>query len=643
MSPVMTAPNTISYRVEVPSSQTVPVLLVVPPFASVSCPALGPSLLTEGCRRLKIPAKVFYANLELASIIGFELYQKINHSYSEDLLGETIFRAAAFEESNRETHQKIVDALFEGNEYTRCRENQIQKQDLLQGMDSVALFIESTVEHILAMRPQIVGFSSVFQQTLASIALARRLKQQNKDIITVLGGANASAPMGPAIVQATDVFDYVFSGEADFDFPTFCQKILEQKSFPEEQVVSCSAVYEMDLTETPNYDDYFEQLQPYQVAKKLPKELPLWLHFETSRGCWWGAKSHCTFCGLNALEMNYRRKSKDRILKDFEQFKKYGIKRLHAVDNIMPHEFHKDVLPMLAEQSEKWDLFYEVKSNLKERDLELFVRAGIHTIQPGIESLSSNVLKHMAKGVSGLQNICLLRYGISYHVGIVWNLMVGIPGETKQDYEEMLRLFPSIEHLQPPDGWGPVRLDRYSPYHSAPEKYGITEVKPFRGYYRLFPEHTAFFDVAYYFTGEYKTEFLQEADLQKRLAEAVTNWKKVWEQKKTRPKLCAYALGEDLFWVEDTRSGAKRRYTPISGESAKLLKMFEVPTPCAKIEITQQSLVNELFQQRFVVLHENHYVSVVAKAKLPKQVIGLAVLFFGVILFALLLFLQWLF
>jgi radical SAM superfamily enzyme YgiQ (UPF0313 family) len=30
---------------------------------------------------------------------------------------------------------------------------------------------------------------------------------------------------------------------------------------------------------------------------------------ETARGCWWGAKHHCTFCGLNQNDMAFRAKS----------------------------------------------------------------------------------------------------------------------------------------------------------------------------------------------------------------------------------------------------------------------------------------------------------------------------------------------
>ena len=35
---------------------------------------------------------------------------------------------------------------------------------------------------------------------------------------------------------------------------------------------------------------------------------------ETSRGCWWGERMHCTFCGLNGATMAYRSKSAPRAL-----------------------------------------------------------------------------------------------------------------------------------------------------------------------------------------------------------------------------------------------------------------------------------------------------------------------------------------
>ena len=62
----------------------------------------------------------------------------------------------------------------------------------------------------------------------------------------------------------------------------------------------------------------------------------------------------------------------------------------------------------------------------------LLKRAGISFIQPGIEALSSSLLKLMRKGVSAHQNLALLRYARCAGVHLVWNLLCGFPGDARQ-------------------------------------------------------------------------------------------------------------------------------------------------------------------------------------------------------------------
>ncbi|MEK7487578.1 MAG: RiPP maturation radical SAM C-methyltransferase, partial [Planctomycetota bacterium] len=506
------------------SRTQIPVVIVVPPFAEVVSPSLGPSLLAVACRKRSIPSVVFYASLHFASQIGFSLYQSISSSSSgEEMIGDAIFRGAAFYPEQM-TDDSCIREIFKTRDYINTYGidgKKIVRDEILKSLSFVPLFLDEVVAKILALQPRIVGFSSSFQQTLSSIAIARRLKEKSPDIVTVLGGANAASPMGKGLLEITSAFDFVFSGESDLEFPSFCQAYLDENRLPENPIVECGSIQEMDLTETPNYEDYLQQLSEYQQKNLLPKELPSWLYFETSRGCWWGAKSHCTFCGLNALDMAYRRKSTKRILEDIYLFKtKYQAKHLRAVDNIMPYEFHQDVLPALSEQQPKIKIFYEVKSNLKERDLDLFVTAGVKEVQPGVESLSSNILKLVGKGVSGIQNLWLLKNCLARGIYVYWNMLAGVPGETRADYEGMLQIFPFIEHLQAPEGWGFIRLDRFSPYHSYSEKYGIVNVRPTPGYARIYPPSADLYKIAYYFQGDYDTNLLKDSALQKKVGDA---------------------------------------------------------------------------------------------------------------------------
>lgn len=595
---------------------TAQIVIVVPPFADAAWPALGPSLLAEGCRQHGMSATVYYANMRLAARIGYERYEQLSLASSLELPGEALFAAWAFDGEPSTSHtQAIMTRLYAGrNAMASGLDAELTLADALDVATYLGPFLDECVTGILQLEASVVGFSSVFQQTLSSLALARRLKAQRPDILTVVGGSNASQPMGDAIAGMTDVFDVIFSGEADFAFPAFCRRYLSGDERPERRVVECEAVTDMDRVETPNYDDYFEQLAALQQAGTLPAHLPEALMYESSRGCWYGAKSHCKFCGLNGLEISYRRKSSARVLREIDALvANYRLTRLQATDNIMPHQFRHDVLPALAERQEllQLQLFYEVKSNLTADDLDKFVQAGVTKIQPGIESLSSHVLKLMAKGVTGVRNLCTLRECASRQVAGMWNIIYGFPGETRDDYEAMLAIFPYIEHLRAPDGFGRVRFDRYSPYFEQAAAHGIRNLRPLPVYEQIFPAGTNLDDLAYSFEGTYSTELLDDIELTNRFRDAVFNWKTLWQSGKVAPQLSLMLLGDDLSLVHDTRACAQQTYTALAPEETQLLRELEKPIRCDQFDEPREPILQTLLDAHFVIEYEHHYLSIV--------------------------------
>ena len=58
----------------------------------------------------------------------------------------------------------------------------------------------------------------------------------------------------------------------------------------------------------PDHSDFLRDFSASAASLHLRPELTM----ETSRGCWWGQKHHCTFCGLNGKGMRYRSKSSTR-------------------------------------------------------------------------------------------------------------------------------------------------------------------------------------------------------------------------------------------------------------------------------------------------------------------------------------------
>ena len=334
-------------------------------------------------------------------------------------------------------------------------------------------FVERCVDEILASVPRIVGFSSSFQQHAASLAVAKRLKERAPQTIVLFGGANCEGDMGRETVAAFEFVDAVVSGEGDAIVPVLVERLLRGSCRGIYPAYTCAAmranrpanapaIVDLDALPYPDFSDYFAALPDVAAAETR-------LNIETSRGCWWGQKHHCTFCGLNGSAMAYRKKSPKRAVDELEALARtYGVRRFAATDNILDAGYFTTALADLARRDLGIELFYETKANLREAQIRALADAGVRSIQPGIESLSTPVLVLMRKGVSALRNVQTLKWCRAAGIAVTWNVLYGFPGESPDDYRAMEALVPLLAHLTPPSYVGRLRLDRYSPMYEAP-------------------------------------------------------------------------------------------------------------------------------------------------------------------------------
>jgi ribosomal peptide maturation radical SAM protein 1 len=216
---------------------------------------------------------------------------------------------------------------------------------------------------------------------------------------------------------------------------------------------------------SPDYDQWQTALDASPVREFIHPKLVV----EGARGCWWGEKHHCTFCGLNGSSMAFRAKPGERLWEEIDRLvRRHRILDIVTVDNIIDMAYFRDFLPRVVDSG--WDLrlHYEVKSNLTPDQLRLLGRSGTVHIQPGIESLGSRVLDLMDKGVSGARNIRTLRECENHALTCSWNLLYGFPGETAEDYAHVVDQLPALVHLQPPSGAHRIQLERFSPHFTDP-------------------------------------------------------------------------------------------------------------------------------------------------------------------------------
>ncbi len=562
------------------SSAGTDVLLVSMPFSPLLKPSIGLSLLQATLRDGGRDCKILYCALPFGRIVGCEEYRQVaeGKAYRRALAGEWIFAESLH--GSRVSRQAYLREALSNEALTRNRcaissefrpveEAFVDK--ILWMADQAPQFLEECLRRVRRHRPRIVGFSSTFQQHLASLALAKRIRASLPDTFIVFGGANCQGVMGAETVRQFPFLDAVVSGEAELIFPDLVERVLEGRSiegipgvytpggvgsrFVEGKFEDAPRVQDMDMLPFPDYEEYFSQFQSWDMEAEAGRKPDIL--FETSRGCWWGEKSHCTFCGLNGSGMAHRSKSSTRALAELRHLTgRHPGLTVEVVDNILDIGYFKDFIPALAESEEEFQFFYETKANLTKPQLELLQRAGIRFIQPGIESFCSDILKLMRKGVSAVQNIQLLKWCREIGIRPYWNIIWGFPGESPESYARMAELVPLLTHLDPPLCGSQLNLDRFSPNFDLAEELGFTDVRPHTGFFHVYPfEASVVHNLAYSFDYQYRLPQPVESYTAK-LLEQIS----IWQESRSFADLFYQDSGGELR-VWDFRPSATVRLT----------------------------------------------------------------------------------
>lgn len=577
-----------------------PVRFVLMPHAPIPRPSIAFGLLQARLKAAGIGTSTVYANIAFAEAIGIDTYEFYGAvARTEDLLFDWLF-AEALHGGEGPDDDAYVEALFESSPGLLARPRLVVERELWTLRGAANRFIDKLAREVVATGPRVVGCSSTFQQHVASLALLKRVKELDPGIVTIIGGANCETRMGRATHRLFRQVDYVVSGEADELVAPLIGRLVagetdirddvpygvfapchRETGYPEVKLgdgAPRAVVEDLRTSPMPDYDDFFEQLGRASFHDRVLPSLP----FETSRGCWWGAVSHCTFCGLNGTSMAFRVKPAEQALDEIERLHgRYRVTSFDAVDNIISIDYFNDFLPALADRKRPYRFFYETKSNLKRDHLRLLRDAGVLWIQPGIESLSSELLKLMGKGVQGWANLQTLKWAAQYGIRVVWTQLVGFPGEQDGWLARAAEVIPSITHLQP-GFFTAVRVDRYSVYHRDAAKHGLT-LAPLDVYaqiYRLPPADLD--DIAYFFeiTGgafnarrHWRTDTDPARAGMRALRFAVGHWRKLWESPDTLPVLTMADRDDGDIDIVDTRPVAAARHQVLGGPLAAGLRL----------------------------------------------------------------------
>jgi ribosomal peptide maturation radical SAM protein 1 len=429
----------------------------------------------------------------------------------------------------------------------------------------VPAYLDRCVDELLGCGARVVGLSSSYMQTAASLALAQTLKRRAPETVVVLGGSTCAGKIGRALLARYDCVDAIVHGEGeDVAASLFARLVagaspagLRGVSFREPAGVHLAATETAPVAlgggGPPTYDDYFERLERTRAAELIPSPTLL---VEGSRGCWWAEVSTCTFCAATGGAPRYRRKDPAELVRDLEGLvARHGRRPVCFVDNIMPADAPRTLFPRIRAARLGVPLFVETKANLTRAHLEEMHAAGVFMIQPGIESLSNEVLRLVGKGTSVLQNVRLLKWATELEIRCFWNIVYGFPGEPEGAYDAMAELVPAFVHLQPPNAPIPLRLDRYSRYHEAPAMHGLRVDGPARIFSAVHGNVPELDDLATHFRFTY-LDGRRPDEYTERLLAACAEWVRRWATGPV-PRLEFVGARREVI---DTRGASERQH-----------------------------------------------------------------------------------
>jgi ribosomal peptide maturation radical SAM protein 1 len=555
------------------------VALISMPWAPLQEPSLGLAILKSELSKYNIQCKILHLSLLLLKYLKSRSYRAIADLWAfDDFLFtrtfEPVVTSIQLDALKDMLHREHLRVDF------RERAN-IDPKDYIEFAlkvrnEIVPKYLEDCLLEIEQTKATMIGFTCMYDQTISSLSLAQIIKSKHPETLIVFGGYAIEKPVGSQLMRCFPFIDVIAFGEGENKIRALAEASLDPsilESIPGIMYRGLDGsikenppeLKKMNLDESPvpDFDDWFSDIENLHAKHKVSVRTNL-LPVESSRGCWWGEKSHCTFCGIDDETMRYRQKSPESVKNMLIQLRaKYGDITFRFSDYILPRKYYQTLLPQLAQENNKFNLHWEMKSNVTHSDVKIMQAAGVRYIQPGIESFSSTVLKKMGKGVSGIQNILTIKLLTEHGIEPFYNVLYGFPNDQEYEYRELCNVVPMLYHLPPPQSYVPVLITRYAPLQQDPARFGL--VTPLRADHRYniifseeFLENTQFKleDYCYIFEPYDVPKSLK--DRYDFLVYQILHWHSLYESR--FPQLSYTESSEHLSFFDSRFSDHEQRY-----------------------------------------------------------------------------------
>lgn len=574
------------------------ILLVSMPWTSLAEPCLGLALLRAVMDERGIPCRVFHANIFLLEQLTGHSYSAIAHIYVlNDFLFSGVLDPALTNQQQRALRLKARELVNPRGGLDPMRfggsEGVIDTLLTLRN-EIIPAWLAKWADEIARDEASLIGFTCMFDQTVASLAMAKLVKARAPEKLIALGGYAVRPPTAEMLVKSNPWIDAVCTGEGELTLEDLAAAAAGEIPLNAVRGIAylgadgdavCTApppLADLNANPAPNFDDFFADCRRLSEEFKVDVEV-MDLPLENSRGCWWGAKSHCTFCGIKDADMAYRHRTAERTLEVMDQLhERHRMTAFRFSDYILPNSYYDTLLPELLRRGSPYELCAEIKSNVTEEKFRVMAKAGFKEVQPGIESFHSDVLRKMSKGVSAAQNVYTMLLGRRFGIRIFYNIIYGFPDDEPHEYEFIARMLPRLAHLDAPVTCVPVQITRWAPLAMDPQRFGIEPGPPEAHYEMLFSQDylaRSGFEIdkfCYY----YERTFDHSVGLHRlydRIVDFVTDWR-AWNTQQTAWLHQEGAGFESGMVIRDRRGALEESVYKLDAELSAVLHAARKPT-----------------------------------------------------------------
>jgi len=286
--------------------------------------------------------------------------------------------------------------------------------------------LENAVQEILAMNPQIVGFSIYYISEEPTKWMCARLKELAPHIKIAVGGSNVQKSW----FNIFNFYDYVVNGEGEQALLNILEEVENGVHHDKPQYISQPEDQRININGLPMPD--------YESIDFSQYEIPNGVNSEISRGC----TAKCTFCEETHFWKYRQRQAVDLITEVEWLYYNKGVDIIWFIDSLVNGNLKELRAFCLAVAAKDLKIHWTGYSRCDGRmDLEYFKdlkAGGCIMLNYGIESGSQKVLDDMAKGVTIAEMEQNFIDGKKVGVFAATNWIVGFPTEDFQDFADSM-------------------------------------------------------------------------------------------------------------------------------------------------------------------------------------------------------------